>query len=226
MLTFAEQTLLLLLDDEREDFLPIGKYTLTRTLAGSVLLDLAMANRIDTDLESLFVVDSTPTGNSVLDSVLKRLADSTTGISTITWIEILSEELGNRIRECALENLVERGLVKVREGRKLWFSRSQRYSKIDLRADRETKLRIMNVLFSEEIPDPHDIGLVCLAEACGILRTIFSEGELQRIRPRIKQIQKMELIGRELLEQLAVWKLGYRRRTIVQVLHKKARMAR
>ena len=211
MLPLADQVLVLLLDEEREDFLPIGKYTLARALVGAVLMDLAFANRIDTDTESLMVLDRTPTGNPLLDSVLERVAGSETTKAAYAWIEILSEEEVNRIRERVLAGLVERGVLEVREKRKLGIFPSRRYVMIDKASGRDAKLRIMNVLFSDLIPDPRDVSLVCLADACGILRTVFEAREIERIMPRIELIRKMDLIGREMIAQLAVWKLGYKR---------------
>ena len=41
---------------------------------------------------------------------------------------------------------------------------------IDGKAEREVRLRLMGVLFSDEIPDPRDVVLLCLADACGILK--------------------------------------------------------
>ena len=211
MLPLADQVLVLLLDEERGDFLPIGKYTLARALVGAVLMDLAFANRIDTDTESLMVLDRTPTGNPLLDSVLERVAGSETTKAAYAWIEILSEEEVNRIRERVLAGLVERGVLEVREKRKLGIFPSRRYVMIDKASGRDAKLRIMNVLFSDLIPDPRDVALVCLADACGILRTVFEAREIERVMPRIELIRKMDLIGREMIAQLAVWKLGYKR---------------
>ena len=67
MLTFAEEILLLMLDDEDGTFLPTRTSAVEYVLAGAVLLDLAFANRIDTDERQLLVIDSTPTGNPMLD---------------------------------------------------------------------------------------------------------------------------------------------------------------
>ena len=64
MLTFTEETLLLLGDKEGA-FLPIRPDAFECALAGAVLMDLAFAERIDTDLEALVVVDPAPTGNAM-----------------------------------------------------------------------------------------------------------------------------------------------------------------
>ncbi len=211
MLPLGEQILLLLLDERRGEFEPIGKYVLARAMVGAVLMDLAFANRIDTDTTSLWVVDRTPTGNPLFDSVLERVAGSATTEPASAWIKTLSEEQADRIRERALAGLVQRGILMIREEKKLWVLQSRRYSTIDDTAGRDAKLRLMNVLFSDQIPDPQDIALVCLTDVCGILRVVFEDREIERIAPRLKQIRMMDLIGREMIAELAVWKLGSNR---------------
>ena len=66
MLTFPEKVVLYLLDDEEGVFLPIGKNTLELALTGSVLMELAFADRLDTDLERVMTVDRAPIGDSLL----------------------------------------------------------------------------------------------------------------------------------------------------------------
>ena len=46
---------------------------------------------------------------------------------------------------------------------------------IDGEAEREVKLRIMEVLFSDVIPDPRDIMIICLVDACGIFKELLSQ---------------------------------------------------
>ena len=108
MITFAEETLALLLDDKTGTFLPIGKYALEHALVGGVLMDLAFADRIDTDPEQLILIDAAPTGNPMLDRVLKRISDSSETRDTAAWLEIISEEQGESIQEQAIESLIAR----------------------------------------------------------------------------------------------------------------------
>ena len=209
-LTFTEEVLLLLLDGEDGSFLPIGKNFLHRAMAASVLMELAFANRIDTDATRLMVIDPERTGNPMLDHVLERIADSKETKDTKEWLDILSAEEGFTIRERGLTRLVERGILKNQERKFLWIFRSRRYAVIDGKAEREAKRRISELLFSEEIPDPRDVALICLVDACGILRLVFEERVLRQVAPRIELLCKMDLIGKELIAQLAIWKLGYR----------------
>ena len=67
------------------------------------------------------------------------------------WVERIGD-LSDDIRECALDRLVERGILERKEDRFLWVFRSRRYPLIGGKAEREVKQRIMGVLFSDEIP--------------------------------------------------------------------------
>lgn len=206
MITFAEETLALLLDDKTGAFLPIGKYALEHALVGGVLMDLAFADRIDTDPEQLILIDATPTGNAMLNRVLKRISDSSETRDTAAWLEIISEEQGESIQEQAIESLIERGVLERREQKFLWVFRSRRYPMMDGKIQREARQRVVGVLFSGDIPDPRDIALICIADACGVLKTVFGDKELDEVSPRLDQLRKMDLIGRELITQLSVWR--------------------
>ena len=206
MITFAEETLALLLDDKTGTFLPIGKYALEHALVGGVLMDLAFADRIDTDPEQLMIIDPKPIGNPMLDGALRRISESKTTRDTTQWLEILSSEQGEAIQEQAIESLIERGVLERRGEKFLWVFRSRRYPMIDGKVQREARQRVMGVLFSGDIPDPRDIALICIADACGVLRTVFGESELDEVSARLDQLRKMDLIGRELITQLSIWR--------------------
>ena len=196
MLTFAEEILLLMLDDDGA-FLPIRGGAVEYILAGSVLMDLAFANRIDTDPEQLVSLDSTPTGNPMFDQALAYIANSGETKNTKGWIETLAGQETTGIRQQALASLIERGILESQDKKFLWVFRSRRYPTIDGRVEREVKLRIEDVLLSDDIPDPRDVALICLVDACGFLGDIFAARELERSGPRIEQLRKMDLIGRE-----------------------------
>ena len=203
MLTFTEEILLLLLDDKDGSFVPIAKANLGCAIAGAVLMDLAFADRIDTDPESLIVTDRTPTGNPILDPTLTKIAAQGEPSDTRTWIRLLSVEDAPAIREQALQSLVARGIVVQREARVMWAFRARRYPTIDGNVEQEVKLRIGDVLLSDDIPHPRDVALIGLVDACDILRDIFADRDMEQCRPRIDQLRKMDLIGRELAQAIA-----------------------
>ena len=195
MLTFAEEILLLLLDDESGEFVPVPALSRQCALAGAVLMDLALQNRIDTDLHELVVVDPTPTGDDLLDPVLAAVCEESEVHDARFWVQRVADGQSDRIQERALTRLVAHGILESEGGRLLWVFRARRYPTIDGEAEREVKLRIMQVLFSDDIPGPRDIVIICLADACGIFGRIMPEEKVARARERIDLVRRMDLIG-------------------------------
>ena len=193
MLRFAEEITLLLLNDDGT-FVHVPSWSLNYALAGGVLMDLALENRIDTDLEKLVLVDSTPIGDSLLDPTLADIKEVGERDARF-WVERTANR-AQEIRDEALSRLVSLGILETRDDRFLWVFRSRRYPAIEGTTVREVKLRIMGVLFSDEIPDPRDVVIICLADACGIFRRLLSRAELGRVTERIEQVTRLDLIGR------------------------------
>ena len=194
MLNFPEEIMLLLLDDRNGSFLPIPEWSTLCALSGAVLMDLALADRIDTDPESLVLVDKQPTGDPPLDPALKRIAAARD-------VHDARCRVGNtaacaaEIREGALVRLVENGVPNREEDRFVPVFRSRRYPTVDGRAKREVRLRIMSVPLPDESPGQRDIVIVCNCDACGIFSNLLSPRKLKRASSRIGQVRKMDLIG-------------------------------
>ena len=200
MLRFAEEIILLILHDDDGKFAPVPSWSMDRALAGAVLMELAMENRIDTDPENLILIDSTPVGDNLLDPTLAEIAASEQHDARY-WVEQTAKK-GDQLREEALSRLVEAGILERREDRFLWVFRSRRYPVVDGKAEREVKLRIMEVLLSDQIPDPRDVVIIALADACGIFRELLPKRDLEQAAARIEQVRKLDLIGRAMAETI------------------------
>ena len=200
MLRFAEEVILLLLNDDDGRFAHVPSWSLNYALAGGVLMDLALENRIDTDLENLILVDATPVGDSLLDPTL---ADIEAGEKRDArfWVERTATH-ADAIREEALSRLVAQGILERRDDRFLWVFQSRRYPVVHGEIEREVKLRIMEVLFSNEIPHPRDVVIICLADACGIFKGLLSRRELSQASARIEQVRKLDLIGQAISQAI------------------------
>ena len=200
MLRFAEEIVLLMLHDDDGRFAPVPSWSLDRALAGAVLMDLALENRIDTDPENLILIDADPVGDSLLDPTLAEIAAGEQRDARY-WVEQTAKQ-GEQIREEALSRLVDAGILERQEDRFLWVFRSRRYPLVDGKAEREVKLRIMEVLFSDQIPEPRDVVIIALADACGIFGELLPKRELQQAADRIEQVRKLDLIGQAMAETI------------------------
>ena len=196
MLRFSEEVMLLLLNDNGGKFVDVPAPSLDCALAGAVLMDLAMENRIDTDPERLFVVDTTPLDDDLLDPTLERIVASTETHDAAHWIRETTIH-ADQIHDRSLARLVERGILRQEDDRFMWVFHTRRYPVIDNRTVREVKLRLMGVLFSDEIPDARDILLISLSDVCGIFGSLLSTAELDSAAERIAQVRKLDLMGRE-----------------------------
>ncbi len=199
MLRFAEEITLLLLNDDGT-LVHVPSWSLNYALAGGVLMDLALENRIDTDLEKLVLIDSTPIGDSLLDPTLADINEVGERDARF-WVERTASR-AQEIREESLSRLISLGILEARDDRFLWVFRSRRYPAIEGTTVREVKLRIMEVLFSDEIPDPRDVVIICLADACGIFRRLLSRAELSRASERIEQVSRLDLIGQAMSQAI------------------------
>lgn len=199
MLTFPEEFLLLAHDEKSGAFSYLGSSLMGVSLAGAALMDLALLNRIDTDPGQLILVDPTPTGEPILDYCLSRIAGAEAPMNVQGWIDRLAGS-DDTLQQMALDRLLERGILRKEDKRFLWVFSNRVYPVIDDREITEVKKRISDLIFSDDIPDPRDIVLLSLAEASGLLSQIFTAAELDRRRPRIEQVARMDLIGRAVSE--------------------------
>ena len=194
MLTIAEEVLLLFLDDQKGTFIRGPDIHVELAMSGAVLMDLAFANRIDTDPERLFVVDQSPVGDRVLDDLLARIAATEPERTTEYWLNWIREDVPD-IMGHFIDRLVEKGILRQMEEKILWVFETRRYPVIDDREEREVKRRITSVLFSDEIPDPRDVVIIGIVNACDLLDVILHHREVVKVRGRAEQISQMDFIG-------------------------------
>ncbi|MCY3877746.1 MAG: GPP34 family phosphoprotein [Rhodobacteraceae bacterium] len=195
MLSISEEIMLLLLEDENGKFVHVPELSLRCVLSGAVLMELALKNKIDTDLESLLVIDPKPLDDDILDPTLKQIVDSEESRDARYWVEFCARE-ADEVRRRSLQRLCENDILERQDDRFLWVFKARRYPIKDGKVDREVRARIDSILFSDEIPDPRDIVIIGLVDACGILKDILTAGKYKQAGERIAQIRKMDLIGR------------------------------
>jgi hypothetical protein len=195
MLSFAEEIVLLLLDDASGEFAPLPQSVFGIVVAGAALMDLALRNRIDTDLEKLVVVDPTPTGDDILDDALARLVKAGPELNTTEALYDGALQV-DTYKARALERLLAHGVLREESGRFLWVFRTRRYPVIDDTEQQEVRARLRQIILTDEIPDPRDVVLICLIDACALTRFVLSPEEIKATATRLDQLRKMDLIGR------------------------------
>ena len=202
MLRFADELLFLLIDDKRGDLIPISEWSLACALAGALLMDLALEGRIDTDPDHLLLLDAAPLGDDLLDPVLEEIAQAEASQHARFWVEHVAKR-GDDLRDKTLARLTAQGILEAEAGGFFSFlpsvSRTRRYP-ADQSMREDVQLRIMRTLFSNDVPDPNDIVIIGLADACGVFERLLPPAELKVAQERIALIGRMDLIGRAVTE--------------------------
>jgi hypothetical protein len=201
MLSFAEEIILIALDEERGDFARLPDGELAVALVGAVLLELTFLNRIDVDNKNLLLVDETPTGSAVLDASLEIMKASPKENTTSYWLHRLAGQ-ANAIRQEALEQLVRKGVLRRAESKVFWIFPTKRYPALDNREIKAVEARLRELILGDDIPDPRDAVLISLINACRLFRYLFSAAELERVRPRINDLARLDLIGQSVVRSL------------------------
>ena len=202
MLSFVEEITLLLLDDTQGRFVDLPLSASDVVVAGAALMDLALANRVDSDLKQLTVVDTKPTGDDILDDALARIAQPGQELTVSAAVEGLAA-YAEGYKEKALQRLVAHKILREENGRFLWVFPTRRYPVIDDTEQREVKARLRQVLLTDEIPDPRDVVLICLIDACGLLGLVLTPDEIARTGLRIEKLVRLDLIGQAVTRAVA-----------------------
>ena len=202
-LSLPEELLLMLLNEESGYFYQVPGWTLNCAVVGAVITELAFRYRIDSDLESLFLIDQTPTGIPTLDPILEVIAREPEQHSTEYWIERLAPR-AEAVIDQVLDQLVERGLLQYHEGDFWTLSRTVWQTDSVLEDDAAgafVKTRIPTIILSDAIPDPRDVITIALLNACNVLPLIMPFDE--EAEERVELICRIDIIGRSIAEAVS-----------------------
>ena len=199
-LNIPQQFIIAILNEQTGYFHQVEGWTLNCAVAGAVLADLSLRARIDADEESLFLLDSTDTGEPVLDLCLAEIASHPTTQKTRYWIEALASH-SEHIVDTTLKHLVELDILLRDEGDFFTTNHCSSHAELEqysksLSVGDYIRSRTQKAIFTDDIPDPQDSFLIGLLNACDVLKLIFDLDEENE--NRIDLICNLELINRRL----------------------------
>lgn len=202
MLTMLEEVVLLAVDEKTGGLRSAREFGTVYALVGAVLFDLALAGKIDTDTETIQVIDKKPTGNKTLDRVLNEMMRRPDLNTVQDWIEHIYHRKADLEGE-ALESLIQQGILCHEKTKRLWIVDVERFPVVSDRHLQHVKVRLAEAIRSDGIPDTRDIMLVSIAEPCGLLGYVLDEKELERRRARIETLCTLETISRKVTRAIA-----------------------
>ncbi len=195
MLKLSEEIVLLALDAETGEFVPLPERALELAVAGSLLCELFLKGKIDADVTKIFVADSSPTLDLTLDEALSAILPADDKLTTQKALARLAVK-GEHFVKLALDSLVEKKVLEAKEKKFLWVLKERIYPVADGERLTEVCARVRHIVTTpDEIPDERDAIIISLMSACDLFASIYGAKFAQEHRERIELVSKMNLIA-------------------------------
>ncbi|MEH0828477.1 MULTISPECIES: GOLPH3/VPS74 family protein [Micromonospora] len=183
-LLLTDELVLLAYDDDGANRL--GRPHLDYGLAGAVLLELALAGRVEVTDKRLVVTDPAPTGVPLLDEALATVGSGRPR-KPKDWIGKLAKGLPDRV----LGGLVDAGVLRRESDRVLLVFPRTRYPSptgAEPAVETAARERMAAALTGDGPVEARTAALLTLTRAVGLDRKIFRELPKERVRARIDEI--------------------------------------
>lgn len=190
-MTLADELVLLAYDDEGSA--KLGQPSLGYGLAGALLVELALAGRVDVVDKKVTVLDPTPVGVPVVDEALARIAADKPRKAK-AWVDKLSKGLAEKV----LDGLVAAGVLRREEGRVLWVFPRTRYPSpggVEPSAETDARRRLVEAVRGDGPVEPRTAALCTLVKAVQYDRKVFADLPRDRVKARLKEISEGDWVA-------------------------------
>jgi Golgi phosphoprotein 3 GPP34 len=170
-LTFADELALLTHDDEGVN--KVSALNFGYGVGGALLVELALARRVEVADGRIVVIDPTPTGHPLVDDALGRIA-ADRARKPKDWVSALAKGLPDRV----LDGLVAAGILTRDDGKVLWVFSRTRYPSPggqEPPAETEVRARLDRAIRSSGPIDPRTAALLALVRATKFERSAFPD---------------------------------------------------
>jgi Golgi phosphoprotein 3 len=185
--TLADELLLLALDDAKGSVHSAASLALDYGLAGAILMELAINNRLTIDGKHIAVADSTPLNHPVLDDALHAIEQSSKRRPAQDWVMRLPKAVGG-LRQRLLDDLVMRGVLAQREDRILYIFPVTRYPEQQGAVEDDIRARIDRVLLEGGAADARTLLLIRLIKSCNLVSVLYERAQRKSVNVRIDQL--------------------------------------
>jgi hypothetical protein len=188
------EDLLLLLTDDTSGKAVVGSTELDLSLAGAVLIELAMAGKVDVTGPGdpgrngrLVVRDPAPTGDPLLDDALARLT-ANPDRKPAKGLDLVKKNL----RASTYRRLVDRGIVRSEDGKVLGVFPTHRWPAQDLAHERGVRAALHDALVIGTTPQAPTAALISLLQAIKAINKVLDIPRAERsvVKDRARRISQ------------------------------------
>lgn len=156
-------------------------------LGGALLLELALAGKVDVRDKKVVVLDAEPTGDPLVDVALNQIARDSTPRKPSHWVG----QFAKNAREQVMQRLVAAGVVRRDEDKVLWVFPRTLYPAVDgvePAAEAEARVRMRTAVTSSGPVEPRTAALCALVAATGLDKKVFHDLDTRQVKARLKEI--------------------------------------
>ncbi|WP_257348493.1 GOLPH3/VPS74 family protein [Pseudalkalibacillus decolorationis] len=189
MFTIPEELLLLALDDEKGTVVFSALSSLNYGLAGAIFAELTILERITLEDKKIVVTNEAPTGDTVLDDVLRRIKESPKERTVDHWIQNSTSWIP-QVKKDLLGNLVKKGVLEEKEEKVLWIFTSHKYPTDEEASEQQIRKHIYKSVFENEETDARSGILLSLVKACNLVEEVFTKDKRKEAKKRIDELNQ------------------------------------
>ena len=207
----AEEFLLLTLDDESGKISFSGASSFPFGMVGSLVLELVFLGRITLKDKHVRVINTSHTGDPLLDDVLKRMGDLNRDLRLRSWIIQLSVVFRNIYSKGLLSRLTDQGMLIREEKPRLKIFHSMRHPLVRPELKNELLQRLQGIILDKQEATTRDTALLCLVHDCGLIGSLFMREYRGLAEARIKELrmsEKLEPHDKEIINSMSETLVG------------------
>jgi golgi phosphoprotein 3 len=185
-LNLIEEFLLIALDDEKGQFV-IDSTHLHFGLAGAILLEMALREKVDISGENLKLIHDEYEVEMVINKVIDQIKLKP-GKKVKDWIEILAKQ-AEELKQDTLLRLQNKGILRKEEHKILWVIPNNKYPTSDITPENKVRQRLSDVMLRGAKSKAHDIMLLSLIDVSDLTKEAFrNKDEYAIVKKKIKEV--------------------------------------
>jgi hypothetical protein len=191
-LNIPEKLFILTIDDDRGAVAASVKTALPYGLAGALLAELALANKIHLEDDRLALTDTAPTGDALFDEILAMIAAEHKPRKLVHWVDAIGRK--QTVKQ-VVERLVSQSVIRIEKKRYIWVIPYEVYPQVDASAKYWVKNQLRGIVLAGEKAEARDTALLSLLKACRLLRLVFTRDERKAADKKVDALVQGEVFG-------------------------------
>ena len=198
-LIIPEKLFILTIDDGGAAIASV-KTTLRYQLAGAMLVQLALVNKIQLKDNRLVLVDPAPSGEPLFDEILAMIPAEKKPRKLSHWLQAVGSK---QILKSLAGRLAERNVIVIEKKQYSWVIPYELSPQVNASAKYWVKQHLRGVVLAGEPAEPADIALLSLLKAFSLMRLVFTRDERKSAGKKVDGLVKGEIFNDSAAKLLA-----------------------